>query len=129
MDLEVLLQYALPENIDLSGIAPNAGYIIQRGIIFVSRRSTLAEQVTTLLHEIIHLAPPFRAYTESLWSGSGTRDEYIESQIEVAAQEAYRTRPDIVRIIEEILALASLDPRNKPEKERIRELKARYGLH
>ena len=124
VNIESLLQYAQPEKIDLGEYEEDRlGFILPNGLICVNGKAPLEEQVKTVLHEIIHLAPEFRTYNEGCWNKTITRKERVEEKIESHAQEIYRTRPDVVKVIEERLAAAALDPRNKPEK--VEEVKYR----
>lgn len=75
------------------------------------------EQIRALLHELIHLAPPFAAYTQKFKTGAALRNESLELGIEQAAQNTYQTRPKIVMFLRKQLRVAKTLPRRDNDYE------------
>lgn len=95
-----MLDLINPRIIDLEDLSQAGhGLILQNSYIVLNRKDNEKEQVTALLHEMLHLHPHFISYTGGLWAGTIQRDENIESEIEKNAQRLYNERRDLVEIM------------------------------
>ena len=119
MSIDCVLRYIVAGKIDLGRYdALKVGMMLPNGTIFINEDAPLEEQVMTVLHEISHMHPMFMSYTGGLWEGSLRRNESIETAIDLFAQDAYKSRPDVVAMIKDELQKAK---RGNEIKHRVNE--------
>jgi len=104
MSLLKSLKECKAENIHLEDDLENSALVLDLGMrgkeYFVEGSQLPEQQSIALLHEIIHDLPKYRGR-----STMDNRDESVENEIEILANEIYVNRPVIRRYIERQLAI------------------------